>query len=78
MSYTLQRGRRYRATLALGFLESFAGNATIAARFMALGFSDVKVAGEGATRYAEGVWNAEETTLSVLPPQVADFSAADL
>jgi hypothetical protein len=78
MSYTLQRDRRYKATLTLGFLESLASNATIAARFMALGFSDVKVTGEGATRYAEGVWNAEETTLSALPRQIADVSPADL
>jgi hypothetical protein len=78
MSYTLQRGRRYKATLILGLLESLASNATIAAKFMALGFGDVKVTGEGATRYAEGVWNAEETTLPVLPRQIADISAGDV
>jgi hypothetical protein len=36
------------------------------------------VTGEGAIRYAEGVWNAEETTLSALPRQIAEVSAAEL
>jgi hypothetical protein len=54
MSYTLQLGRRYKATIKLGALESLATNAMIAGRFTALGFSNVNVTGKGGTRYAQG------------------------
>ena len=78
MSYTLQRGRRYKATISLGVLESLASNAMVADRFTALGFSNVKVTGTGGTRYAEGGWNADDITVSMLPPQIAEVFESDV
>ena len=78
MSYTLQRGRRYKATISLGVLESLASNAMVADRFTALGFSNVKVTGTGGTPYAEGVWNADDITVSMLPPQIAEVFESDV
>lgn len=72
-SYTLQRGRRYKSTISLGFVERIADNETIAEKFRTAGFTDVTVTGSGNTRHAEGVWLADDITAS-LPSQVADIS----
>ncbi len=37
-NFTVKRGRRYRATISLGLLESLAGNDMIAGRLRAAGF----------------------------------------
>ena len=37
-NFTVRRGRRYRATISLGLLESLAGNELIADRLRAAGF----------------------------------------
>lgn len=73
MIFELQRGKRYRATLTLGFIERLASNETIADRFRAAGFTDVDVTGEGGTRYAEGVWSSDDFRPSY-PPQVSEVS----
>ena len=73
MRYTLQRGKRYKATISLGFVERLASNDVVADKFRAAGFSDVTVTGKGGTRYAVGVWSADDITPSI-PPQVADIS----
>lgn len=73
MNFTLRRGRRYKTTVSLGFVERLASNDVIAEKFRAAGFSDVAVTGEGGVRYAEGVWNADDAT-PTLPPQITDVS----
>ena len=73
MKYALQRGRRYKATISLGFVERLASNEQVADKFRAAGFSDVTITGAGGTRYAEGVWSADDITPS-MPPQVTDIS----
>jgi hypothetical protein len=50
---TVRQGLRYRATIALGFVERFASNEFIAKQFIDLGFEDVEVTGQGANRIAE-------------------------
>jgi hypothetical protein len=52
-TYTVRKGRRYRATIALGLLQSVASNDMIADRFRAAGFADVEVKGSGCTRTAK-------------------------
>jgi hypothetical protein len=72
-TFTVQQGKRYRATIALGFLERFASNETIADRLRGAGFSEVRVSGSGATRHAEALWpNADAT--AELPQQIASVS----
>lgn len=67
--FTVRRGRRYRATISLGVLESFAGNDLIADKLRDAGFEDVRVDGSGATRLAEALWPKDDAT-APMPPQV--------
>jgi len=68
-SFTVRRGRRYRAAISLGLLESLAGNDVIAERLQQAGFADVTVRGSGKHRQAEGLWPHEDATAS-LPAQI--------
>lgn len=68
--FTVRRGRRYRASISLGLLESLAGNDVIADRLREAGFIDVSVNGAGATREAEGLWPNEDVTAE-LPEQIS-------
>ena len=73
MNFTLQRGKRYKSTITLGFVERIASNDIIADKFRAAGFTDVRVTGQGDIRHAEGVWNADDIK-PTFPPQISDFS----
>lgn len=67
--FTIEQGKRYRATLALKPVEQLADNALIAKKFRALGFSKVRVSGAGATRRVEGVWPGQDTR-ATMPRQI--------
>lgn len=69
-AFTVQQGKRYRATIKLGFFERLVSNASIIDRLLGAGFSDVKVWGMGGTRLAEGTWHAE-TASAEMPSQIA-------
>ena len=43
-TFTLQQGKRYRATISLGFIESLASNEMIAVKLQEAGFADVRAA----------------------------------
>ena len=43
--FTVQRGRRYRATIRLGLVQSFASNEAVAEKFEEAGFTEVEVFG---------------------------------
>ena len=73
-TFTVQQGKRYRATIALGFLERLAGNEVIADKLRAAGFSEVSVSGSGGTRVAEAVWAGPDTT-GEMPAQVREVIA---
>ena len=73
MNFTLQRGKRYKSTITLGFVERIASNDIIADKFRAAGFTDVRVTGHGDIRHAEGVWNADDVR-PTFPPQISDLS----
>jgi hypothetical protein len=73
MIFTLQRGKRYRTTITLGFVERLASNDVIADKFRAAGFTDVEVRGEGGTRYATGIWNADDLR-PTFPPQISEVA----
>jgi hypothetical protein len=67
--FTVHHGKRYRAVLMLKSVEQLANNSMIAQRFRALGFSQVRVSGSGATRQVEGVWLGEDASAAI-PPQI--------
>ncbi len=69
----LESGKRYRATIRLGFFESMASSAQIAEKLSDAGFDEVEVwqpASSARDRLARGKW-AGETKDVELPPQVA-------
>jgi len=67
--FTVEQGKRYRATLSLKSVERLADNELIARKFRALGFSKVHVSGSGATRRVEGVWPRKNAS-TPLPSQI--------
>jgi hypothetical protein len=71
--FTVQQGKRYSATISLGFFERFASNDTIAAKLRDAGFYEVQVTGSGGTRYAEALWPAADTSAE-MPSQVTSVS----
>jgi hypothetical protein len=72
-TFTVKKDKRYRAIIALGLFESFAGNGLIADKLSDAGFADITVTGDGNTRIAEARWSRDDATGN-LPPQVADIS----
>jgi hypothetical protein len=68
-AFTVQQGKRYRATITLGWLERWAGNETIAEKLRAAGFSEVSVSGSGGTRVAEALWAGADST-GDMPAQI--------
>jgi hypothetical protein len=75
--FTVRRGRLYQATLSLGMLESFASNEMIADRLRAAGFSEVDVAGTGASRSARALWGNDDATAE-MPPQVLSVTEIEV
>src|SRR4029079_14147508 len=69
-TFTVRHGRRYRATISLGLLESLAGNDTIADRLRTAGFDDISVKGSASTRHAEARWPKNDATAE-MPVQVS-------
>jgi hypothetical protein len=69
---TVRQGRRYRATLSLGFFEKIASNDLLARKFAELGFEDVKVIGEGGCRTAEALWPLPDAE-GEMPSQIVEF-----
>ena len=70
-TFTVRQGRHYRATIALGWLERWAGNHTIAAKLRDAGFSEIKVEGSGGARQAEALWPGPDTTAE-MPSQITE------
>lgn len=70
-AFTVHQGKRYRATISLGMLESFASNDIIAGRLRTAGFADISVSGAGNTRIAEALWSAADATAE-LPKQITE------
>jgi hypothetical protein len=64
-TYTVRKGRRYRATIALGLLQSVASNDMIADRFRAAGFADVEVKGSGCTRTGQALWPHDDACADI-------------
>ncbi len=72
-TFTVRQDKRYRATISLGVLQSFADNDLIAGKLIEAGFTDVSVSGSGGTRVAEARWPLADTT-APLPSEVAEIT----
>lgn len=66
-AFTVRKGKRYRATVLLSWVESFAGNEVIAEKLSEAGFKEVKVSGNGSRRRAEALWDGPDTTAEIDP-----------
>ena len=69
--FSLVQGKRYRGTITLSGLQSWAGNETVADKFRELGFADVKVTGSGGSRIGEGKWDKPDQAVP-MPEQISD------
>jgi hypothetical protein len=69
--FTVRQGKRYRATISLGWLERWASNDTIAGKLRDAGFTEISVTGSGGTRYAEALWPGPDTT-GEMPSQITE------
>lgn len=76
-SFTVRQGRRYRATISLGLLESFAGNDIVAEKLSEAGFVNVEVTGSGSLRRAEADWPHADATAD-MPSQIRDVTEIQL
>jgi hypothetical protein len=70
-TFTVQQGKRYRATIALSGIERWASNDAIAERLRKAGFVEVSVSGLGNTRVAEAMWSGPDTTAE-MPAQITE------
>jgi hypothetical protein len=75
--FTVKRGRRYRATISLGLLESLAGNDMIAGRLRAAGFAEINIKGSGSKRQAEALWPNEDATAE-MPEQISGITEIEV
>ncbi len=71
--FTVEKGKRYRATITLGMLQSVASNQMVAQKLTDAGFTDVNVTGQGRTRIATGLW-AGDTVSGAIPSEISDIS----
>lgn len=74
--FTVRKGRRYRATIALNWAERLAGNERIARYLREAGFTDVSVSGGGATRLATALWQHNDRS-GEIPPQIVEIKELD-
>ena len=71
--FTVEKGKRYKATITLGLLQSVASNEMVADKLREAGFADVSVTGSGRTRTATGLW-ACETISGTIPNEISDIA----
>jgi hypothetical protein len=74
--FTVHQGRRYRATIRLGFVQSWAGNEAVADYIRKAGFAQVRVTGSGRKREAIGLWPLPDATADV-PDEVIAVDQVD-
>lgn len=72
--YTVEKGKRYKATITLGLLQSVASNDMVAAKLCEAGFTDVAVTGSGRTRTAQGLWPHKNAAAEV-PSEITGIEA---
>ena len=65
----VREGRRYQAIIKLDFVQSWAGNDTVAGKFEEAGFTEVEVTGSGRKRLAKGLWQHPDASAE-LPPEI--------
>jgi hypothetical protein len=75
--FTVQKGKRYRAKVNLGFVQAVASNAMVADELRKAGFTDVVVTGSGRTRHAEGSWRRKDTAAEI-PDEISHIEQIEV
>jgi hypothetical protein len=65
VKFTVHQGKRYWAAISLGWLESWAGNDTVAQKIANAGFTEVEVTGDGREHEARALWPVVEATAEI-------------
>jgi hypothetical protein len=76
-TFTVHRGKRYRAIISLSWWEQIATNEMIAQKLRDVGFSEVKVTGEDHLREAKALWPLKDTTAQI-PSQVSSIQEIEV
>ena len=76
-AYTVCKGKRYRATITLGFIQRLASNEAVADKFREVGFTDVKVTGAGRNRLCNGLWPQKDATAEI-PDEITSISEIEV
>jgi hypothetical protein len=71
--YTVKKGKRYKARITLGLLQSMASNDMVADEFRKAGFTEVAVTGSGSKRTAKGLWPHDDANAEI-PDEVSDVT----
>jgi hypothetical protein len=75
--FTVEKGKRYRARITLGFVQRFATNDMVADKLRDVGFTDVVVTGSGGARHAEGLWPHRDATAEI-PEEIAHIEQIEV
>ena len=75
--FTVQNGKRYQATISLGFVQRLASNEMVADKFREVGFTDVTVTGSGRTRLAKGSWPHDDAAAEI-PDEVGHIEQIEV
>jgi len=76
-TYTVHKGKRYHAIIALSWVEQLATNEMIAQRLRDAGFSEISVKGQGHIRDATALWPLKDATAQI-PSQVASIQEIEV
>ena len=76
-TYTVQKGKRYKATIALGFVQSWFSNATVAGKFQEVGFTEVEVSGSGRSRLGKGSWPHPDASAEI-PSEITSVTEIEV
>lgn len=76
-TYTVHKDRRYRAIVALRWWEESVTNEMIAQKLRDVGFSEVKVTGEGHLREVKALWPLRDTTAEI-PSQISSIQEIEV
>ncbi len=75
--FTVHQGKRYRATITLGFFQSLASNEMVAGKFEDVGFTEVEVSGSGRNRLGKGLWPHPDAPADA-PPEITSVTEIEV
>ena len=75
--FTAHQGKRYRATITLGFFQGLFGNDKVPGKFEKVGFTEVEVLGSGRNGLGRGLWPHADASAEV-PPEITSVTEMEV